>query len=277
LVAVGGSISPRPTRGSHSLCIHYILKLFYSTVTNLADWTERLAQLDFLLREEECKRLDAEEKYTLLEQEMLSQAMEMEEKLAEMERTYQYRLMEQVLFLCFSPSFRDFHRLSSVWGDRGRLGRLERVVIKRGFLRLRDSCEVLLRASDLQLLPPYPLFPHPPLFSLTSPQSIPALLILSPLLKPSNPLQSQQSQSHIDAKLEIMASSLTSLSLAADPLLEQKENIIRELRDENLELRLELESLRVGFRDGNVPLFPNIPPTLSCPYFDSAFASAGVC
>jgi hypothetical protein len=47
-----------------------------------------------------------------------------------------------------------------------------------------------------------------------------------------------------------MASSLTSLSLAADPLLEQKENIIRELKDENLELRLELESLRVGFRDG---------------------------
>lgn len=94
----------------------------YSTLTNLADWTERLAQMDFLLREEECKRLDAEEKYTLLEQEMLSQAMEMEEKLAEMERTYQYRLMEQVLFLCFSPSFNVFHRLSWVGGIVGDWG-----------------------------------------------------------------------------------------------------------------------------------------------------------
>jgi hypothetical protein len=39
----------------------------------------------------------------------------------------------------------------------------------------------------------------------------------------------------------------------ADPLLEQKEKIIRDLEDENLELRLELESLRVGFRDGIIP------------------------
>jgi len=63
----------------------------------LVDLTERLAQLDFLLREEECRRIDAEQKYAMLEQEMVSQAMEMEEKLAEMERTYHYRLMEQVI------------------------------------------------------------------------------------------------------------------------------------------------------------------------------------
>jgi hypothetical protein len=53
--------------------------------------------MEFLLREEECKRIDAEEKYAILEQEMLSQAMEMDEKLAEMERIYHYRLMEQVI------------------------------------------------------------------------------------------------------------------------------------------------------------------------------------
>jgi hypothetical protein len=60
------------------------------------DWNEKLAQMEFLLREEECKRLDTEEKYALLQQEMISQSMEMEEKLAEIERTYMYRLMEQV-------------------------------------------------------------------------------------------------------------------------------------------------------------------------------------
>jgi hypothetical protein len=60
------------------------------------DWNEKLAQMEFLLREEECKRLDTEEKCALLQQEMISQSMEMEEKLAEIERTYMYRLMEQV-------------------------------------------------------------------------------------------------------------------------------------------------------------------------------------
>jgi len=55
--------------------------------------------MEFLLREEECKRIDAEEKYNLLQQEMVSQSLEMEEKLAEIERTYMYRLMEQVACL----------------------------------------------------------------------------------------------------------------------------------------------------------------------------------
>jgi hypothetical protein len=62
----------------------------------IADWNEKLAQMEFLLKEEECKRIDAEEKYAILEQEMISQSTEMEEKMAEMERTYMYRLLEQV-------------------------------------------------------------------------------------------------------------------------------------------------------------------------------------
>jgi len=49
-----------------------------------------------MFREEEARRLDAEEKYALLEQEMVQQAAEMEEKMAEMERMYMYRLMEEV-------------------------------------------------------------------------------------------------------------------------------------------------------------------------------------
>lgn len=103
----------------------------------------------------------------------------------------------------------------------------------------------------------------------------PLLLPLASLCKsiflskaPSNfTFQSQQSQQHIDAKLEIMASSLNTMSIT-DPLLEQKESIIRDLEDENLSLRLELESLRVGFRDGipstPSPTFP--PPSIrACP------------
>jgi hypothetical protein len=62
----------------------------------IADWNEKLAQMEFLLKEEECKRIDAEEKYAILEQEMISQSIEMEEKMAEMERMYMYRLLEQV-------------------------------------------------------------------------------------------------------------------------------------------------------------------------------------
>jgi hypothetical protein len=52
--------------------------------------------MEFLLREEECKRIDAEEKYQVLQQEMIQQSIEMDEKLAEMERMYMYRLLEQV-------------------------------------------------------------------------------------------------------------------------------------------------------------------------------------
>jgi len=52
--------------------------------------------MEFMFREEEARRLDAEEKYALLEQEMVQQAAEMEEKMAEMERMYMYRLMEEV-------------------------------------------------------------------------------------------------------------------------------------------------------------------------------------
>src|SRR5271170_8024892 len=62
----------------------------------VADWNERLAQMEFLLKEEECKRVDMEEKYQLLQHEMIQQAIEMDEKMAEMERTYMYRLLEQV-------------------------------------------------------------------------------------------------------------------------------------------------------------------------------------
>lgn len=52
-----------------------------------------------------------------------------------------------------------------------------------------------------------------------------------------------------------MASSMTALKIHEDPLLEQKEQIIRDLEDENLSLRQELESLRVGFPEGRIPLF----------------------
>ena len=52
--------------------------------------------MEFLLREEECKRIDAEEKYKILQHEMIQQALEMEEKMAEMERMYMYRLIEEV-------------------------------------------------------------------------------------------------------------------------------------------------------------------------------------
>jgi len=52
--------------------------------------------MEFLLKEEECKRVDMEEKYQLLQHEMIQQAIEMDEKMAEMERTYMYRLLEQV-------------------------------------------------------------------------------------------------------------------------------------------------------------------------------------
>jgi hypothetical protein len=47
-----------------------------------------------------------------------------------------------------------------------------------------------------------------------------------------------------------MASSMRGLTVREDPLIEQKEQIIRDLEDENLSLKQELESLRVGFRDG---------------------------
>jgi len=41
-----------------------------------------------------------------------------------------------------------------------------------------------------------------------------------------------------------------SLTVREDPLLEQKEQQIRDLQDENLSLKQELESLRVGWGDG---------------------------
>ena len=40
------------------------------------------------------------------------------------------------------------------------------------------------------------------------------------------------------------------LTVREDPVIEQKEQIIRDLEDENLSLKQELESLRVGFPDG---------------------------
>lgn len=48
-----------------------------------------------------------------------------------------------------------------------------------------------------------------------------------------------------------MAASMGALTIREDPVLEQKGQIIQELEDENLSLRQELESLRVGFRDGS--------------------------
>ena len=68
----------------------------FKTELTLAEWNERLAQMEFMLREEECKRLDADQKLALLEHEMIQQALEMEEKIAEMEKMYMYRLMEEV-------------------------------------------------------------------------------------------------------------------------------------------------------------------------------------
>ena len=47
-----------------------------------------------------------------------------------------------------------------------------------------------------------------------------------------------------------MADAMGSLTVREDPLLEQKEQQIRDLQDENLTLRQELESLRVGWGDG---------------------------
>jgi len=123
---------------------------------SIVEWNERLGQLEFLLHEEECKRLDAEQRYTMLEQEMIQQSLEMDEKMAEMEKMYMYRILEV----------------------------------------------------------------------------------------------NQRSYDHVDAKLEIMASSMDKFSIKEDPVLEQKEQLIRDLQDENLSLRQELESLRVGFRDG---------------------------
>jgi hypothetical protein len=130
------------------------------TALTLAEWNEKLAQMEFMLREEECKRLDAEEKLALLEHEMLQQAAEMEEKMAEMERVYMYRLIEE----------------------------------------------------------------------------------------------NQRSYDHTDAKLDIMAASMQTLNIHEDPVIEQKEQLIRDLQDENLSLRQELESLRVGFPDGKLTM-----------------------
>jgi len=70
--------------------------------------------MEFLLKEEECKRIDVEEKYELLQQEMIQQALEMDEKLAEMERTYMYRLLEQVP----SPSPPHHPKLSHLLSNR---------------------------------------------------------------------------------------------------------------------------------------------------------------
>ena len=47
-----------------------------------------------------------------------------------------------------------------------------------------------------------------------------------------------------------MAASMGALTVREDPVIEQKEQIIRDLEDENLSLKQELESLRVGFPDG---------------------------
>lgn len=70
----------------------------------VVDWNEKLAQMEFLLREEECKRIDSEEKYTILEHEMIQQSLEMEEKMAEMEKMYMFRLLEEVGSLSFDLS-----------------------------------------------------------------------------------------------------------------------------------------------------------------------------
>ena len=54
-----------------------------------------------MLREEECKRIDFQQKYSVLHQEMIQQATEWDEKMAEMERMYMYRLIEQVIIPFF--------------------------------------------------------------------------------------------------------------------------------------------------------------------------------
>lgn len=125
--------------------------------------------MEFLLREEECKRIDAAEKYSLLQHEMIQQSLELEEKMAEIERMYMYRLVEEVIALC------TYMELTA---------------------------------------------------------------------------KNQRTYDHTDAKLEIMAASMGALTVREDPILEQKEQIIRDLEDENLSLKQELESLRVGFPDG---------------------------
>jgi hypothetical protein len=62
----------------------------------IGNWNEKFAQMEFLLKEEEYKRIDAEEKLSILEHEMIQQGIEMDEKMAEMERTFMYRLLEEV-------------------------------------------------------------------------------------------------------------------------------------------------------------------------------------
>jgi len=59
--------------------------------------------MEFLLREEECKRINSEEKYAILEHEMIQQSLEMEEKMAEMEKMYMFRLLEEVESLSLPP------------------------------------------------------------------------------------------------------------------------------------------------------------------------------
>jgi hypothetical protein len=130
-----------------------------------------------MLKEEEYRRIDMEEKYAVLQAEMLQQSLEMDEKMSEMENMYLTRLMEQV-------------------------------------------CSI---GNDLH--------------------------------------QNQLSYNHVDAKLDIMASSLKKLKLH-DPIIEQKDEQIRRLQDEILSLKQELESLRIGFRDDGIYLRddPDIEP-----------------
>jgi hypothetical protein len=60
-----------------------------------------------------------------------------------------------------------------------------------------------------------------------------------------------------------MASSMSNLTI--DPVIESKDSQIRMLEDENLSLKQELESLRVGFRDGNSQLTSTPPPFTAFP------------
>jgi hypothetical protein len=92
--SASGEVRAEGTPPSRPGTIYSLCCLLWMLI--VADWNEKLAQMEFLLREEECKRIDAEEKYAILEQEMISQSQEMEEKMAEMERMYMYRLLEQV-------------------------------------------------------------------------------------------------------------------------------------------------------------------------------------